>query len=114
MCPASFVYPKNIWKIRYTPKKYFLKLDFMRRLARAFDRPNSEMKSHTLGAHSQTAEAKKDFLDKIQCAIGNQILTSESKVLIAGINPRGGTLIFSAYVGLDPASTVHPKKISEI
>ena len=26
----------------------------------------------------------------------------------------GGTLIFSAYVGSDPASTVHPKKISEI
>ena len=24
--------------------------------------------------------------------------------------PRGGTLIFSAYVGSDPASTVHPKK----
>ena len=59
LCAASFVYPKNIWKIRHTPKKYFLKLDFMRRLARAFDRPNSEMKSHTLGAHSQTAEAKK-------------------------------------------------------
>ena len=31
-----------------------------------------------------------------------------------GPNPRGGTLIFSAYVGSDPASTVHPKKISEI
>ena len=26
----------------------------------------------------------------------------------------GGTLIFSAYVGLDPASTVHPQKISGI
>ena len=26
----------------------------------------------------------------------------------------GGTLIFSAYVGSDPASTVHPQKISEI
>ena len=26
----------------------------------------------------------------------------------------GGTLIFSAYVGSDPASTVHPKKISGI
>ena len=31
-------------------------------------------------------------------------------------NPRGGggTLIFSAYVGSDPASTVQPKKISGI
>ena len=28
--------------------------------------------------------------------------------------PQGGTLIFSAYVGSDPASTVHPKKISGI
>ena len=28
--------------------------------------------------------------------------------------PRGGTLFFSAYVGSDPASTVHPKKISGI
>ena len=27
---------------------------------------------------------------------------------------QGGTLIFSAYVGSDPASTVHPKKISGI
>ena len=26
----------------------------------------------------------------------------------------GGTLIFSSYVGSDPASTVHPKKISGI
>ena len=26
----------------------------------------------------------------------------------------GGTLIFSAYVGSDPASTIHPKKISGI
>ena len=26
----------------------------------------------------------------------------------------GGTLIFSAYVGSDPASTVHPQKISGI
>ena len=26
----------------------------------------------------------------------------------------GGTLVFSAYVGSDPASTVHPKKLSEI
>ena len=26
----------------------------------------------------------------------------------------GGTLIFYAYVGSDPASTVHPKKISGI
>ena len=25
----------------------------------------------------------------------------------------GGTLIFSAYVGSDPASTVHPKKYQE-
>ena len=25
----------------------------------------------------------------------------------------GGTLTFSAYVGLDPASTVHPKKYKE-
>ena len=31
-----------------------------------------------------------------------------------GFLPRGGTLIFSAYVGSDPASTVHPKKISGI
>ena len=32
-----------------------------------------------------------------------------------GGQPRGGgTLFFSAYVGLDPASTVHPKKISGI
>ena len=28
--------------------------------------------------------------------------------------PRRGTLIFSAYVGSDPASTVHPQKISGI
>ena len=27
---------------------------------------------------------------------------------------QGGTLIFSAYVGSDPASTVHPQKISGI
>ena len=38
---------------------------------------------YTLGVHSQAA-GKTDVLDKIQCAIGNQILTSESKVLIAG------------------------------
>ena len=31
-----------------------------------------------------------------------------------GGSPRGGTLIFSAYVGSDLASTVHPKKISGI
>ena len=35
-------------------------------------------------------------------------------ILDEPISPRGGTLIFSAYVGSDPASTVHPKKISEI
>ena len=29
-------------------------------------------------------------------------------------DPGGGTLIFSAYVGSDPASTVHPQKISGI
>ena len=29
------------------------------------------------------------------------------------MDPRGGTLIFSAYVGSDPASTVHPKKYQE-
>ena len=29
-------------------------------------------------------------------------------------NPRGGTLIFSAYVGSDPASALHPKKVSGI
>ena len=28
--------------------------------------------------------------------------------------PRGGTLNFSCYVGLDPASTVYPKKLSGI
>ena len=27
--------------------------------------------------------------------------------------PKGGTLIFTAYVGSDPASTVHPKKYQE-
>ena len=31
-----------------------------------------------------------------------------------GGGPRGVTLIFSSYVGSDPASTVHPKKISVI
>ena len=31
-----------------------------------------------------------------------------------GHTPQGGYSIFSAYVGSDPASTVHPKKISEI
>ena len=30
------------------------------------------------------------------------------------MSPRGGTLIFSSYVGSDPASTVHPKKTSGI
>ena len=30
------------------------------------------------------------------------------------IQPQGGTLIFSAYVGSDPASALHPKKISGI
>ena len=30
------------------------------------------------------------------------------------LHPKGGTLIFSAYVGSDPASTVHPQKISGI
>ena len=29
------------------------------------------------------------------------------------MSPRGGTLIFSSYVGSDPASTVHPKKNQE-
>ena len=29
------------------------------------------------------------------------------------IDPQGGTLIFSAYVGSDPASSVHPKKYQE-
>ena len=28
--------------------------------------------------------------------------------------PQGGTLIFSAYVGSDPASALHPQKISGI
>ena len=31
-----------------------------------------------------------------------------------GLGTPGGTLIFSAYVDSDPASTVHPPKISEI
>ena len=31
-----------------------------------------------------------------------------------GGGPRGGTLIFSSYIGSGPASTLHPKKISEI
>ena len=31
-----------------------------------------------------------------------------------GRESPGGTLIFSAYVGSDPASTVHPKKLSGI
>ena len=30
------------------------------------------------------------------------------------MSPRGGTLIFSSNVGSDPASTVHPQKISGI
>ena len=30
------------------------------------------------------------------------------------VTAQGGTLIFSAYVGSDPASTVHPQKISGI
>ena len=36
-------------------------------------------------------------------------------VSFPGFRPRGGggTLIFSAYVGSDPASTVHPKKYLE-
>ena len=29
------------------------------------------------------------------------------------MGPQGGTLIFSTYVGSDPASTVHPKKYQE-
>ena len=29
------------------------------------------------------------------------------------MSPRGSTLIFSSYVGSDPASTVHPKKYQE-
>ena len=41
-----------------------------------------------------------------------------AKMIFFGLgNPRGGgggTLFFSAYVGSDLASTVHPKKISEI
>ena len=32
----------------------------------------------------------------------------------SGVGGGGGTLIFFAYVGSDPASTVHPKKISGI
>ena len=40
-------------------------------------------------------------------------LTSYS--VINELDPQGGgTLIFSAYVGSDPAFTLHPKKISEI
>ena len=41
---------------------------------------------------------------------------TNSKWLLAciGYHPQGGTLIFSAYVGSDPVSTVHQKKISEI
>ena len=31
-----------------------------------------------------------------------------------GVCGGGGTLIFSAYVGSDPASTIHPQKISGI
>ena len=36
--------------------------------------------------------------------------------LLSCWSPRGGggTLIFSAYVGSDPASTLHPKKLSGI
>ena len=38
------------------------------------------------------------------------------KGLLAHFSPGGGggTLIFSAYVGSDPVSTVHPRKMSEI
>ena len=37
-------------------------------------------------------------------------MACRSRVLGPG---GGGTLIFSAYVGSDPASTVHPKKYLE-
>ena len=42
-----------------------------------------------------------------------------SVLCLVGYDPGGGgggggTLIFSAYVGSDPASTVHPQKLSEI
>ena len=44
---------------------------------------------------------------------GNEIL-KEILTSVKGHNPRGGTLNFSTYVGSDPASTLHPKKISGI
>ena len=34
--------------------------------------------------------------------------------MLITLEPQGGTLIFSAYLGSDPASTVHPQKISGI
>ena len=39
---------------------------------------------------------------------------SSTSIPRGGGGAGGGTLIFSAYVGSDPASTVHPKKVSEI
>ena len=53
----------------------------------------------------------------VQVFIGSEFLSTESKQY-GGLYPRGGggggTLIFSVYVGSDPASTVHPQKISGI
>ena len=57
---------------------------------------------------SVTAELSSDPINKPKqlkiCIIINLVSYS-----ILG-QPQGGTLIFSAYVGSDPASTVHPKK----
>ena len=44
-------------------------------------------------------------------------MKSANKPIIAGVSPQGGgggvLKFFFAYVGSDPASTVHPQKISE-
>ena len=46
---------------------------------------------------------------------GGALVISVFPYFIEGCTPGGGgTLIFSAYVGSDPASALHPKKISGI
>ena len=60
-----------------------------------------------MSTHSQIQHGEEQEFAK--CLIGDQFNTQSQ-----GGGGGGGTLIFSAYVGSVPASTVHTKKISGI
>ena len=58
-----------------------------------------------------------DLVININCRHLRDVLTLISVTYVTfytKLQPGGGTLNFSAYVGSDPASTLHPRKISGI